>query len=193
MENNNNTEIWKDIQGTHGLYQVSNWGNVKSVRWNKILKTGIAGGQGTRPTGYKQVSLCVGGKVHREYVHRLVALHFLPYDESQYHKLRVNHKDLDKMNNSLDNLEFVSQKENIHHYYNTINTTIKPRYMRPVVALDSNGNIIGEFASITETSKVLKVGVGTVHRHCTHQNKQNRKSRTPYKFVFKDELLNTNE
>lgn len=187
----NNTEIWKDIQGTNGLYQISNFGNVKSMRTNRLIKPGIAGGQGTKHTGYRQATLSINGKTHQEYVHRLVALHFVPYDETNLHKLRVNHKDLNKLNNHADNLEWITQKENIHHYYNS-EDTIKPRYMRAVVALNTNGDIVGEFNSITEASKEMKIGASTVHKHCNNKLSGKRKIKIPYIFVFKDELSNTN-
>ena len=113
------TEIWKDITGYDGLYQVSNLGNVKSVekyvnvnnKFKRKIKERII-----KPSivynGYLRVCLAKDGvhKMHR--VHRLVAETFLEnikcYED-------VNHIDGDKLNNNIDNLEWCSRKQNIMH------------------------------------------------------------------------------
>ena len=177
----NNTEVWKDIENTFGMYQISNWGNLKSIRYNKILKPGLVG------DGYKQARFTIKSNLYQEYVHRLVAMHFLPYDKTQLPTLRVNHKDLNKTNNHVDNLEFVSQKRNIHHFYETSKTL--PRPMRKIVALDLQGNVIGEYHSMNEASIELKVSPQTVYRHCKGQVNPKRKLRVPYRFHFKEDTL----
>lgn len=176
---NNNTEIWKNVRGTSGMYQVSNTGKVKSVRFNRLLKPGIAG------SGYEQVRMSINSRLYAEYTHRLVALHFLDYDENNLSSLRVNHKDLDKLNNHIDNLELITQKQNIHHFYNSEGE--KPRYMRRVVQVDKEGKIVNEFASMTEAAQVTGFRPATVHKHCTGAVKRMRKWRIPYTFYFKDE------
>ena len=175
MENNNNTEIWKDIEGTFGLYQISNFGNLKSVRSNRLIKPGYAG------PGYQQARLSINGRQCSEYVHRLVATHFLPPVDG---KTRVNHKDLNKTNNHVDNLEFVTQKENVHHFYHS--QGIKPREMKVVVALDSQGNVVGEYHSINEAAKECGVSPETVHNRVHNRLKKQRKSRVPYDFQYKE-------
>ena len=97
-------EIWRDIKNYEGLYQVSNWGRVKSLVDNhgkfreKILSPGKHG------KGYLAVNLCKGGEHKRYTVHRLVLMTFSPV--ANMSELLVNHKDEDKTNNNLNNLEW---------------------------------------------------------------------------------------
>lgn len=104
-------EIWKDIEGYEGLYQVSNFGNVKSLNYNRTGKEKILKSKKDKD-GYLQFSLCKNGKVKHFKTHRLVALAFIPNLENLP---QVNHKDENKENNHVDNLEWVSPKENINY------------------------------------------------------------------------------
>jgi hypothetical protein len=113
-------EIWKDISGYEGFYQVSNLGNVTSVerevRQGKYGLTRTVGGHLMKPTdnggGYLIVSLRIAQNRKNFYVHRLVAEHFV---ENCCGGKYVNHKDYDPSNNAADNLEWCSQQENIRH------------------------------------------------------------------------------
>lgn len=97
-------EIWKDIKGYEGRYQVSNLGRV----WSIISQKYLVGG--TNHGGYHSVQLTAkNGKMKREYVHRLVALAFIP---NPLGLPQVNHKDENKDNNSVDNLEWCTAKYN---------------------------------------------------------------------------------
>ena len=120
-------EIWKDIEGYEGLYQVSNMGRVKSVErtiWNsgkgcyktvheRILKAEI------NNSGYLLVGLSKGGKVKLCSIHRLVAEAFIPNIDNLP---CINHKDENKVNNHMENLEWVTYKEN--NNYGTHNEKI---------------------------------------------------------------------
>ncbi len=113
-------EIWKDITGYEGSYQVSNFGRVKSLERmvscglrpirvpERILKLSV----GT--CGYHEVGLCLYGKVKRFKVHRLVALSFLENPDS---KPEINHIDGCKTNNLVSNLVWASASENAIHAY----------------------------------------------------------------------------
>ena len=81
-------EIWKDIKGYEGLYQISNFGNVKTLRNSSFLK-----GTGTE---YKKVILYKNKKAKIFYIHRLVAEHYI---KNPNNYSCVNHKDENKMNN----------------------------------------------------------------------------------------------
>jgi hypothetical protein len=107
-------EIFVDIQGFIGMYQVSNFGNIKSFRRKEtiILKPF------KDTNGYHRVSLC--GKDYA--VHRLVANAFLPKIEN---KDLVNHKDLNKTNNNIENLEWCNSRENATHYHNSENPCVQ--------------------------------------------------------------------
>ncbi len=101
-------EIWKDIEGYKGLYQISNFGRVKSFYKFKILKS--------RPNGkgYLRVHLSNNFIVTDYYIHRLVAQAFI-LNPNNYHC--INHIDGNKSNNHYKNLEWCSYSENNQHSY----------------------------------------------------------------------------
>ena len=99
-------EIWKAIEGFED-YQVSNDGRVKSLKWGKekILKPFKDGG------GYYMVTLQKDNKKVTKKIHKLVSIAFLHHKPCGY-KLVINHKDFNKQNNNIDNLEIISAREN---------------------------------------------------------------------------------
>ena len=105
-------EEWRDVIGYNGLYQISSYGRVKSLRnkygtyREKILK------QLLNKFGYLQVNLNKEGKMKTFYVHRLVAQVFI--DNPNNHP-QVNHKNEDKTDNCVDNLEWCTQKYNLNY------------------------------------------------------------------------------
>lgn len=116
-------EIWKDIKGYEGLYQISNLGRVKSldravVGANKSLR--ILRGKLKKLTintqGYLEVNLFRDNKCRCFLVHRLLAEHFIPNPEN---KPQINHIDGNKSNCSLENLEWVTMEENAQHAWRT--------------------------------------------------------------------------
>lgn len=101
-------ENWKDIDGYEGLYQVSDLGRVKSLVMNIFMKFK------TDKDGYKSVGLTKNRKQNYFRVHRLVAAAFIRNDKN---KPEVNHIDLDKSNNKLSNLEWITARGNKKHYH----------------------------------------------------------------------------
>ena len=99
-------EVWEDIKGFEGLYQISNFGNVKSFYKDKILKG--------RPDkdGYYRVCFYKNKKSKEMKIHRLVAQAFIPNPENFP---QVNHIDGNKLNNCVSNLEWCTAKYNINH------------------------------------------------------------------------------
>lgn len=101
-------EIWKDVPGYEGLYEISNTGSVKSLYKNKFLKQRIS------TNGYWVVDLTKDHRASVKRVHRLVALTFIPAVAG---KPFVNHIDGNRLNNNISNLEWCTQSENVSHAY----------------------------------------------------------------------------
>ena len=102
-------EIWKDIVGYEGLYQVSNLGNVKRINFFKKERFVIPCSKGS---GYLYVSLSKNNKQKNFYIHRLVATAFI---ENPDNLPVINHKDENRSNNIVDNLEWCTQKYNCNY------------------------------------------------------------------------------
>jgi len=102
-------EIFKDIPGYEGMYQVSNLGRVKSLKYNKerILKGAVNSGL------YLSVCFCKCNKQKSMNVHQLVAVAFLNHTING-HKLVVDHINDNKLDNTLENLQIVTQRENAY-------------------------------------------------------------------------------
>ena len=142
-------EIWKPVVGYEGLYMVSNWGRVKSIKFGKerILKPG------TNNYGYLLVMLCKDGKIKGFTVHRLVAEAFLP---NPHNYPCVNHKDENKQNNNVSNLEWCSAQ-----YNNTYGTRIERvaekttngKCSKPVLQYTLNGAFVREWESTAECGR----------------------------------------
>ena len=156
---NEEIEIWKDIVGYEGLYKVSNLGNVMSLRHKKpfLMKTG------QHSNGYLFFRLSNHNKLIKSFlVHRLVAKAFLPNPNNLP---QVNHKDEDKTNNRVDNLEWCDAKYNLN--YGTVqerkskklSKILKNRKykLKPVLQYDKNGNFINEYPSANDAAR--KTGV----------------------------------
>ena len=116
---NNSKEIWKDIQGYEGLYQVSNLGNVRSVDRTIVDSLGREHpykGQILKPMlvahGYLEVNLSKGDKRKPVNIHRLVAKEFIP---NPHNLPEINHIDENKQNNAAYNLEWCTSKYNANY------------------------------------------------------------------------------
>lgn len=114
-----NNIVWKDIPGYEGLYKISNFGDVLSLKRpgakEKLLKGEID------QYGYIRIVLSKNGKTKKYKAHRLVLMAFNNTDDS---KLQVNHIDGNKKNNFIGNLEWCTASYNtIHSYINNLNQT----------------------------------------------------------------------
>jgi len=100
-------EIWKKVKGYENLYEISNIGRIKSLRFNKekILKTNLS------TSGYAMVSLWKDKKPIYQSVHSLMAINFLNYKITT-RKIVVDHIDNNKLNNCIENIQIISNREN---------------------------------------------------------------------------------
>lgn len=112
-------EIWKDVKGYEDLYEISNTGKLRSkdraiLKNNGIIqyRKGILIALNINSDGYLQGKLCKNGKSKTVRIHRLVAEHFLPNPNNLP---EVNHKDYNRVNNNVNNLEWSTHNENIQH------------------------------------------------------------------------------
>jgi len=107
------SEEWRDIEGYEGLYQVSNLSRVRNIKYNRIL----TGSENT--WGYLTAKLCKKGKSKGFSIHLLVIRSFVGKAPIQENGIRYDchHKDGNKKNNKLSNLEYVTKSENITHSY----------------------------------------------------------------------------
>lgn len=147
-------EIWKDIKGYEGLYQVSSYGRVMSLGNGKSGKSiqRIMKPHKTNK-GYLQVGLCKDGVRKLFKIHRLVAAAFIPnlLDYTQ-----VNHRDENKENNHIDNLEYCDNTYN-YHYGTRIERVSEINKnnscSRPIIQYELDGTFVREWPSIRETKR----------------------------------------
>ena len=185
-------EIWKDIPGYEGKYQISNLGNVMSLHFkrsptnNRLLKPMSDNGY-----GYLKVMLRDNGSYKMKSIHRLVAEAFIPNPEE---KPNVNHIDSNPKNNRVDNLEWCTQKENIDYGYRYGN--IKPTcpmkdrtgcnnpLSKIVLQIDiKTGTVINEYFGLSEASRKTGLPSSNIYRSCVN----NKKTCGGYNWRYKDE------
>lgn len=132
-------EQWKCYKDTN--YYISNFGRVRNIKTGNLMKGKINKGQ------YKEYCLTIDGKKRSLLGHRLVYETFIGALEQG--KV-INHKDGNKENNCVDNLEQITAKENILHSYYTINSH---KEVRQVAQYDLNDNLIAIYASCAEAAR----------------------------------------
>lgn len=164
-------EEWKDIQGFEGFYQVSNLGRIKSLsRGNKKERIRIPRAANN---GYLYVVLSKGNKAHTIRIHKEVAKAFIP---NPYNYNTINHKNLDKSDNCISNLEWLPLKDNILHAKDNGKNNRKPIYQ-----CDKDGSIIREWESAWAVQLELGYFSTLISRCC--RGKMN--SYKGYKWRFK--------
>lgn len=159
-------EIWKDIEGYEGLYQVSNFGRIKSLeRYKKnnggsiTLISEIILKQSKNNRGYCRIHLCKDAHKKAFSVHRLVADAFV---HNPNNLTDVNHKDENKENNCADNLEWCDCNYNIN--YGTHNKRISLTKGCTVKAFDKNGQLEMEFHSMCEAERKTGISQQSISR-----------------------------
>lgn len=172
-------EVWRDIQGYEGLYMVSSYGRVRGISNKLGRKTGFMV-LGRRHDGYIKVRLCKNSVAVDYNVHRLVAIAFIPNPENLP---QVNHKDEDKANNHVENLEWCDAKYN--NNYGTKKARFRatrlndPRTSKPVLKFTLKGKFVAEYPSVREAGRAN----GFLHGNI--KNCYRGKVATAYKFVWR--------
>lgn len=177
-------EIWKEIPNYEGLYKVSNLGRIKSLKriislFGKLDRVHaeriLRSSKGTN--GYLQVYLCYDGLRPVFRVHRIVAFAFV---ENPLNKLYVNHKDGNRQNNHVSNLEWCTKSENALHAYRVLGIVNSQKgkiahNRKAVMCFDKSGKLINEYACIKEVEKdgfsrsqVSKCCKGSHKMHSNH-------------------------
>ena len=163
-------ETWKDVMGYEGLYQVSDLGRVRSLKYGKvrILKPRNNG------RSYLKVALYRNEQMRNVFVHRLVAETFIP-NPSNFPI--VNHKDENPANNAADNLEWCTQKYNVN--YGTCIMRRSAEISKVVLQYDKSGNFIREWPSASEVERQTGFAQNNISDCCLG------KRRSAYEYVWK--------
>ena len=174
-------EVWKPVRGYVGLYEVSNYGRVKSndryvktaIDYNtkrllkgKLLKQGLV-------SGYKRMDLCKEGTVTHHFVHRLV---WEAFNDPIPEGMQVNHINEDKTDNRLENLNLMTPKENINWgtgpCRRSKRMTNRPDQSKSVVQLNLEGTVIkDDWPSTMEVERVLKYNNSKISECCLGKRK----------------------
>lgn len=175
-------EIWKKVNNTDGMIEVSNYGRVRSLLRGKpfILKTQ------TDNKGYQRLRVTIKKQKMSFKLHRLVAEAFL----DNPNKLpQVNHIDGNKTNNSISNLEWISNKDNANHaiknnlWISVFEGAEKENSKRKKAVIAFNEKQRIEFKSVSEAERYFK------SRHISDVLKGKRKHVKGYSFVYESEVM----
>lgn len=188
-------ETWRDIPGWEGIYQISNLGRVKSF---KVVPSGKVMRLSNKTGDYIRIVLQKKGRKNETHlVHRLVAKLFLPNPSNLP---VVNHKDGNKQNNSLSNLEWCTNSYNVRHSMNmhpmqSVSMVYYNKFERPksIAQIDKDGNILAVYGS----ARMAQVSTGICSRNIlqvanrTPFNKkgQTRKTAGGYAWRFESEVI----
>lgn len=171
-------EIWKDIVGFEGYYKVSNYGNIYSIKKDKIRSPKH------NNRGYLIITLSKDKVQSTKLVHRMVALAFLPNPEN---KPCIDHIDANKENNTLSNLRWCTYKENTHNsitfpkiskHINEIkmhalgkklSVEHRAKISKPVLQFDKDRKFIKEWLSIKEASRTLGIDKKGISYCCSQK------------------------
>lgn len=173
-------EEWKSVKGFNGIYEVSDWGNVRTKEHYAISGKGgkvhfypskIKAQQKTK-SGYMVVGLMCGSKAKPVRVHQLVAMAFIPNNDPT-NKTQINHKDENKENNCVWNLEWCTSKYNCNYGERT--KKIMSKKCKPVEAYNKDGELVYKFKSAKEAEAIgfsnekISQCCNGVYGHKTHK------------------------
>ena len=143
-------ENWRPVTGLEGIYEVSNFGRIRSLDRIEIMKNGVARPRAGRiihpnikANGYYCFHFSINGKTKEMSVHRAVGEAFIP---NPLNLPCINHKDGNKLNNNVENLEWCTYRYN-NTYDNRVERSVMSRNCRKVKKLSLDGTLINEYRS----------------------------------------------
>jgi hypothetical protein len=186
-------EVFKDIQGYEGWYQVSNHGRVRSVdrivtynNGNAVKYSSQILSQFMKKNGYLQTTLYKNHNKKKFYTHRLVAFAFIPNDDSE-NKIEINHIDENKQNNDVNNLEWVTSSQNKRHNDLHIRVSKYTDYAKgakkrkiPIIATSVETGEDIHFDSATDAERLM----GFSHGHIAAVCRGKLKAHKGYRFRY---------
>lgn len=156
-------EIWKDIKGYENLYQISSMGRIRRITKTgkkKILKQFLDSTTG----GYYRVNLCKNGICTKAKPHQLVAQAFIPNPEN---KPCIDHINTDRADNRVENLRWVTIKENCNNPITQYNYKMAQRKnMKPVVQMTADGHFKQVYRSIYYAGQINNKAYQTISKYC---------------------------
>lgn len=159
-------ESWKDVSGYEGLYQVSNTGKVRSLNFGRGMGRGGSAKERSlvpSPDGYQRVILRKNGIRKSHFVHRLVAVAFVPVVDG---KTIVNHKDGNRSNNRADNLEWCDQQ------YNATYANAVQKRSRAVQMIDpATGEVLRTYYGVREAARETGIHYPNIIHACGNSSR----------------------
>ena len=188
-------EIWKDIKGYEGYYQISNFGRVKSLD-RYVATTGNPSGKrlikgklkkpteriGKNGNGYYHINLDKNNNSKLFTIHKLVAETFIPNPDNLP---CINHKDENKHNNHVDNLEWCTIAYN--NIYGTARERAGSKMRIKVLKFDLQGNLLRQYDGLGMASKEENISKGNIENVCTHRN--GKKTLNGFIFMYEDDYI----
>lgn len=158
-------EIWKDVIGFEGKYQVSNFGNVRSLNYDRSHKIKNMSLTYNKNNGYLELKFHIRPKCYYKIVHRLVAEAFIPNPDNLP---EVNHKDENKKNNCVDNLEWCTGKYNVN--YGTGHKRATKNIIKTLgrcVQCIETGEV---FRTMADAGRKYNINPGNIGNACIYRN-----------------------
>lgn len=168
--------MWIPIPNYEDRYLISNFGNVKSIKRNVIVKPDVT------KDNYFAVRLYNNTGSEHRLLHRLIAECFIPLPDSE-NKYEIDHIDNNRQNNNISNLRWVTHKENLDKSFDLKN---QRRNKRVVYQYDLNGNLVAEYESVNDAFR--KTGIRHISECCLK-----RRYKTTGGFIWRYEKLTKEE
>src|SRR3990172_703465 len=161
---NNNLEIWKDIPSYEGIYQASSFGKIRSLNFKNTHRC-LLMNQTIGNDGYLCLNLYKNGIPKIIRVHRIIAKVFVPNPSN---KICINHKDGNKKNNHINNLEWCTYSENNYHAYRILNKKaallgklgIDNYRSKKTLQFMNSGELVNEWNSQADIERTLGISQG---------------------------------